>query len=112
MSEEKINENELKQNEKEESNSLNVAQEKKISNNIGKNLFASVLDQAIVLAVSSLLILLLDFIMQRLGYRFVRTGNAIGMAVIIAYFVLNSIYSPVFERTNSKTTIAKRILKI
>lgn len=72
-----------------------------------KKLFASLLDQAILIGVSALLLVIFDLIIGFIGYMVVeQTG-----IILIIYGILNVLYRPIFEGKN-KRTIGKRILAI
>lgn len=85
----------------------------KISNvSFGKSFFANLLDQAISLACSALIVLIVDLIMRIFGYQFVRETGVVVSVILGAYFVVNCLYAPILERTKLKNTIAKRILNL
>lgn len=78
----------------------------------GKETFANILDQFIILACSSIILLMTDLIMRVFGYQFVREGGVLAMVVMFIYFVINCFYTQLMERTKLKNTIAKRILNL
>lgn len=78
----------------------------------GKETFANILDQFIILAGSSIILLITDLIMRAFGYQFVREGGVLAMVVMFIYFVINCFYTQLMERTKLKNTIAKRILNL
>ena len=78
----------------------------------GKELFANILDQAVVLAASAIIVLIVDLIMRIFGYQFVREMGALLSVILGTYFVVNCFYAPIMERTKLKNTIAKRILNL
>lgn len=77
-----------------------------------KFVLASILDQLLVVAASSVLVLLCDVILRLFGYMFIKGTGAIIIAGGIIYFILNCIYAPIMEKSKAKNTIAKRILNI
>lgn len=130
MEKDKITENEAKEkkaldaevSEEKKSNESNTeiedlvrstdSSEEKESVGTGKEILASILDQLILAAMSSVLVVIIDFCMNVAGYRFVRdNGSIIGAAAII-YFIFNCIYAPLMAKTKAKKTIAKKILSI
>lgn len=130
MEKDKITENEAKEkkalnaevSEEKKSNDSNTeiedlvtstySSEGKESVGTGKEILASILDQLILAAMSSVLVVIIDFCMNVAGYRFVRdNGSIIGAAAII-YFIFNCIYAPLMAKTKAKKTIAKKILSI
>ena len=130
MEKDKITENEAKEKEasngevleKKQSNESNTEIEDLITSTdglegkesveTGKEILVNILDQLILAAMSSVLVVIIDFCMNAVGYRFTRdNGSIIGAAAII-YFIFNCIYGPLMEKTKSKKTIAKKILSI
>ena len=77
-----------------------------------KFVLASILDQLLVVAASSVLVLLCDVILRLFGYMFIKGTGAIIIAGGIIYFILNCIYAPIMEKSKAKNTIAKKILNI
>lgn len=124
----------LKENETEEKNSFNFSKESEENTNselqdliegqeensletdskpsLAKGIFANLLDQLIVLAGSSLILLITDLIMRAFGYQFIRETGVLVTAVMVIYFVINCLYTQLMERTKLKNTIAKRILNL
>lgn len=78
----------------------------------GKETFANILDQFIILACSSIILLMTDLIMRVFGYQFVREGGVLAMVVMFIYFVINCFYEQLLKKTKLKNTIAKRILNL
>lgn len=130
MEKDKITENEAKEKEasngevleKKQSNESNTEIEDLITSTdvlegkesvgTGKEILVNILDQLILAAMSSVLVVIIDFCMNVAGYRFVRdNGSIIGAAAII-YFIFNCIYAPLVAKTKDKKTIAKKILSI
>lgn len=72
-----------------------------------KKLFASVLDQAVILGISAIILLIFDLVIGLLGYMIVEPTSIL----LIFYVIVNVFYLPLFERKN-KRTIGKRILSI
>ena len=79
---------------------------------LGKSVFANLVDQAIVLACSALILLIADLVMHIFGYQFVRDTGILVSIVLGIYFVVNCLYVQIMERTKLKNTIAKRILNL
>lgn len=99
-------------NEKSELQDL-IEGTKKISTvSFGKSFFANLLDQAISLACSALIVLIVDLIMRIFGYQFVREAGVVVSVILGVYFVVDCLYAPILERTKLKNTIAKRILNL
>ena len=82
------------------------------SSGTGKEIMANILDQLILAAISSVLVVIVDFCMNAAGYRFVRDNGSIIAAAAIIYFIFNCIYTPLMAKTKAKKTIAKKILSI
>lgn len=78
----------------------------------GKEILINVLDQIILAAISSILVVAIDYCMNAAGYRFVRDNGSIIGAGAIIYFIFNCIYAPLMAKTKAKKTIAKKILSI
>lgn len=82
------------------------------SSSTGKLIMANLLDELILAAISSVLVVIVDFCLNVAGYRFARdNGSIIGAAAII-FFIMNCIYAPLMAKTKAKKTIAKKILSI
>lgn len=74
---------------------------------IGKRIFASVLDQAILFGLSAIVVVVFALIIKIFGYYIV---SPVPM-LLIAYVVLNILYLPVFELKKGRS-LGKRILGI
>ncbi|STB00557.1 RDD family protein [Clostridium baratii] len=72
-----------------------------------KKFFASLLDQAILIGVSALLLVIFDFLIGFMGYMVVEPTGIL----LIIFGILNVLYRPIFEGKN-KRTLGKRILAI
>ncbi len=72
-----------------------------------KKLFASVLDQAVILGMSAIILLIFDLVIGLLGYMIIEPTSIL----LIIYVIVNVFYLPLFEIKN-KRTIGKRILSI
>lgn len=72
-----------------------------------KTLFASVIDQAIILGVSAIGLLIFDILIGFIG---LMVTDPSGILLII-FIIFNILYRPIFERRNRRT-IGKRILAI
>jgi hypothetical protein len=81
-------------------------------NSSKKFILANILDQLLVVAASTVLVLLFDVVLSLFGYMFVKGTGAIVIAGGIIYFILNCIYAPIMEKSKAKNTIAKKILNI
>ena len=77
-----------------------------------KAILANILDQVLLVAASSILVLLCDVILKLFGYMFVQGTGAIIIAAGIIYFILNCIYAPIMIKSKAKNTIARKILNI
>lgn len=101
---ENIIEEEPSLDKKTEENKINMGK----NTNILSSLLAVVIDEAVVLGVSSILLFLADFIMKFLGYYI--TGK-VEMFVIILV-VLNIIYTTVMETSKLSGTLGKVITSL
>lgn len=81
-------------------------------NSSKKLILANILDQLLVVAVSTVLVLLCDVVLRLFGYMFIQGTGAIVVAGVIIYFILNCIYGPIMEKSKAKNTIGKKILNI
>lgn len=79
---------------------------------VGRTILANALDQLVLVACSSLLVVLSDLILRLFGYMFIRGNGALIFAGGIIYFVINCFYVPAMEKTKLRSTIAKKILSI
>jgi len=77
-----------------------------------KSILANILDQVLIVAASSILVLLCDVVLRLFGYMFVQGTGAIIIAAGIIYFIINCIYAPVMGKSKAKNTIARKILNI
>ncbi len=78
----------------------------------GREVFANLLDQLLILAGSSIVLLIADLVMHMFGYQFIRETGVLVTVVMSVYFVINCFYTQLMERTKLKNTIAKRILNL
>ena len=78
----------------------------------GKEIFANLLDQFVILAGSSVILLIADVVMRMFGYQFVRETGILVAVVMCVYFAINCFYVQLMERTKLKNTIAKKILNL
>lgn len=109
--------NEHEENANNESQNLSDNQEcddnpKESRASFGKVIFANFLDQLIIVAGSSVILLVADLIIRIFGYQFVREGYALVAAVMCIYFVINCFYEHLMEKTKFKKTIAKKMLNL
>lgn len=95
-----INENIIEE-EKKIDNTKN-----KSKNNIFMKLFASIIDQIIVIALALISLVVLDLLLQLLGF-YIKEREPM---FLIIYVVINIIYSPILESLKIKKTIGKKIL--
>lgn len=72
-----------------------------------KKLFSNILDQAVILGVSAILLLVFDLLIGFIGYMVVEPTSIL----LIIYVIVNILYFPIFEAKNIRT-IGKRILGI
>ena len=84
----------------------------KDGNSCTKSILANILDQVLIVAASSILVLLCDVVLRLFGYMFVQGTGAIIIAAGIIYFIINCIYAPVMGKSKAKNTIARKILNI
>lgn len=73
-----------------------------------KRIFANVLDEIIIFAVSVVLLLLLQVIMKAIGFKIVEPATFL----LIIYAIINVFYFPLLEGSGYATTIGKRLLKL
>jgi hypothetical protein len=89
-----------------------IGKEDNDKKSFSKIILANVLDQVLIIAGSSLLLLLSDLILKIFGYMFVRDNGSLILAGGIIYFIINCIYAPIMEKSKLKKTFAKKILDI
>lgn len=65
----------------------------------GTEVFANLLDQLVILASSSLILLIADLVMRMFGYQFIREAGVLVTVVMCVYFVINCFYTQLMERT-------------
>lgn len=75
-----------------------------------KRIFANLLDEAIIFAVSALLMFIIAKVMPVVGFQVKETGYA--QLLLIIYAIINVLYFPVLEGSSYATTIGKRLLKL
>ncbi|MGL4570010.1 MAG: RDD family protein [Clostridium sp.] len=85
----------------------NVIEEIDTNPSFFKRLLASLLDQAILIGVAALLLVIFNFLIGFIGFMVAMPSPML----LIFFGVLNVFYIPVFERKNRRT-IGKRILAI
>lgn len=73
-----------------------------------KRIFANVLDEVIIFAISAILCLLAQVIMKPLGFEIKQVGEFL----LIIYAIINVLYFPILEGSSFATTIGKRLLKL
>ena len=110
--EEKEEDNVDLSNENNETKDLIEENEEKTETSFSKEIFANILDQLVILAGSSLILLIADLILGLFGYQFTRESGVLLGVILFIYFVINCLYTEIMEKTKLKNTIAKRILNI
>ena len=75
-----------------------------------KRIFANVLDEAVIFAVSAILMFIIAKVMPVVGFQVKETGYA--QLLLIIYAIINVLYFPVLEGSSYATTIGKRLLKL
>ncbi|MBY0755857.1 RDD family protein [Clostridium sardiniense] len=93
--------------EAEEKNKDKIIVEVDANPSFIKKLFSNILDQAVILGVSAILLLVFDLLIGFIGYMVVEPTSIL----LIIYVIVNILYFPIFEAKNIRT-IGKRILGI
>ncbi len=91
----------------EEENNKKITVEVDANPSFIKKLFSNILDQAVILGVSAILLLVFDLLIGFIGYMVAEPTPIL----LIIYVVVNILYFPIFEAKN-KRSIGKRILGI
>lgn len=79
------------------------------SNKTGfKGIIASIIDQAVSLAIAGIMELVFDFVIKFMGYQ---VSDKLGI-LLIMYVIVCCLYTPIFENTADKRTIGKKIFKL
>ncbi|MBE6047876.1 MAG: RDD family protein [Clostridium sp.] len=73
-----------------------------------KRIFANVLDEVIIFAISGILCLLAQVIMKPLGFEIKQVGEFL----LIMYAIVYVLYFSILEGSSFATTIGKRLLKL
>ncbi|CAI3237295.1 Conserved hypothetical protein [Clostridium neonatale] len=73
-----------------------------------KKIFSNVLDQSLMIALSSILLIIFDYLIKFAGYMVVMP---LGVLLII-YFIINSLYSPILKNSKFKKTLGEKIFNI
>lgn len=107
-----LEDEEIKEESKEINNELQTLENEKfveVDNNPSffKKLFANLLDQALVLGVSAIFLLVFDFVIGFLGFMVVNPSPVL----LIIYVIFNVLYYPLIERKGNRS-VGKRILSI
>ncbi|WP_194189627.1 RDD family protein [Clostridium chrysemydis] len=107
-----LEDEEIKEESKEINNELQDLENEKfveVDNNPSffKKLFANLLDQALVLGVSAIFLLVFDFVIGFLGFMVVNPSPVL----LIIYVIFNVLYYPLIERKGNRS-VGKRILSI
>ncbi|MGL6185298.1 MAG: RDD family protein [Clostridium chrysemydis] len=107
-----LEDEEIKEESKEINNELQTLENEKfveVDNNPSffKKLFANLLDQALVLGVSAIFLLVFDFIIGFFGFMVVNPSPVL----LIIYVIFNVLYYPLIERKGNRS-VGKRILSI
>ncbi|MGG7076481.1 RDD family protein [Clostridium sardiniense] len=100
-------ETEEKNNKKGKKNKEKIIVEVDANPSFIKKLFSNILDQAVILGVSAILLLVFDLLIGFIGYMVAEPTPVL----LIIYVIVNVFYLPLFEAKN-KRTIGKRILGI
>lgn len=112
--EEKFVDNILETDEGIENNLEALTEEKKneeiVRKGFGFNLLASLLDQAIIVGTSALILLVISFVINMFGYRFVLIGNY--TTFIVVYIIVNIFYNPIMMASKYKNTLGKKYFKL
>ena len=103
---------EMDTNVNEEVESLIMSDDETIKKSSSRIILANILDQLLIVAGSSVLLLLCDLILKLFGYMFVRGNGSLILAGEIIYFIINCIYIPIMEKSKLENTIARKILNI
>lgn len=106
------NEKVMEENVNTEIHNLVNENTKKNEKSCSKGILANIIDQALLIASSAVLVILCDQILKLFGYMFVKGTGAIILAAGIIYFILNCLYAPIMEKSKAKATIASKILSI
>ena len=75
-----------------------------------KRIFANLLDEAIIFAVSAILMFIIAKGMPLIGFQVKEAGYA--QLLLIIYAIINVLYFPILEGSKYATTIGKRLLKL
>ncbi|MCR6515735.1 MULTISPECIES: RDD family protein [Clostridium] len=107
-----LEDEEIKEESKEINNELQTLENEKfveVDNNPSffKKLFANLLDQALVLGVSAIFLLVFDFVIGFFGFMVVNPSPVL----LIIYVIFNVLYYPLIERKGNRS-VGKRILSI
>lgn len=107
-----LEDEEIKEESREINNELQTLENEKFvevdSNpSFFKKLFANVLDQALVLGVSAIFLLVFDFAIGFIGFEVVDPSPVL----LIIYVIFNVLYYPLIERKGNRS-VGKRILSI
>ncbi len=73
-----------------------------------KKLFSNILDQSFIIAISSIMLIIFDFLIKFVGYMVVMP---LGVLLII-YFIVNSLYLPILKNSKLKKTLGEKIFNI
>lgn len=73
-----------------------------------KRILCNVLDQTVLISVSSIALIVFDFLIKFIGYMVVMP---LGVLLII-YFIANSIYIPILKKSKLRRTLGEKILNI
>ncbi|SFC30395.1 hypothetical protein [Clostridium uliginosum] len=71
-------------------------------------LFSTAIDQIVTLAISGIVLVIFDFILKVIGYNVLMPLAFL----LIFYYLVNVLYTPIVEKTRLKKSIGKRILNI
>lgn len=79
----------------------------KNKNSFLKRFGAKIIDEFITLGLSSLILVVVDFLMRKAGYMFTMPA----VMLIIIYFIVNILYMPILESTKLKKTVGQLLFK-
>ena len=73
-----------------------------------KRILCNVLDQTVLISVSSIALIVFDFLIKFIGYMVVMP---LGVLLII-YFIANSIYVPILKKSKLKRTLGEKVFDL
>lgn len=73
-----------------------------------KGVIASIIDQAVSLAIAGIAELVFDFVIKFMGYQ---VSDKLGI-LLVMYVIVCCLYTPIFENSGNGRTIGKKLLKL